>query len=108
MGSSTDTLTGLFDPPMFRKIDASDGRRGDGFGAENDAGYTPSGGRVFDFDADRTDSGPVLDLFTRRAFGIRGNRLGYRRRLPAEDSVLSDVVDWKISGDKSGTGGCWC
>jgi len=46
---------------MLRKIEASDGRRGDYFGAENDAGYSPSGDRVLDFDADRTD------LFARRA-----------------------------------------
>jgi hypothetical protein len=42
-GSSTDTLAGIFDPPMLRKIEASDGRRGDDFGAENNAGYSPSG-----------------------------------------------------------------
>lgn len=33
MESSTDTLTGLFDPPMLRKMD-SNGRRGEGFGAK--------------------------------------------------------------------------
>jgi len=37
-GSSTDRLIGLFDPLMLRKMGASDGRRGDDFGAENDAG----------------------------------------------------------------------
>jgi hypothetical protein len=77
-------------------MEASDGRRGDDFRAENDAGYSPSGERVLDFDADHTNSGPVLNLLARRVLGIRDNRLGYRRRLPVEDSVLtllSDVVD---------------
>ena len=76
-GSSTDMLTGLFEPPILRKIEASDGRRGDDFEAENDAGYSLSGDRVLDFDADCTDSGPVLDLFARRVLGIQGNKLGY-------------------------------
>jgi hypothetical protein len=34
-----------------------------------------------------------FDLFARRVLGIRGNKLGYRRRQPVEDSVLSEVVD---------------
>jgi len=80
-----DTLTGPFDPPMLRKIEASDGGRGDDFKAENEAGYSPSGDHVPDFDVDRTDSRPVLDLFARRALGIRGNTLGYRGQLPGED-----------------------
>ena len=64
-GSSTDTLMGLFDPPMLRKIKASND-----FGAENDAGYSPSGDHILDFDADRTDSGAVLDLFAHCVLGI--------------------------------------
>lgn len=91
----------------MRKIDTSNGRRGEDFGAEKEAGYTSCGERVLDFEAlDRADSGPVLDLFTCRALGIRGNKLGDRRRLSAEDSVLSDVVEWKISGKRS-AGGSW-
>jgi hypothetical protein len=96
-----------FDPS--RKIGASDGRRGDDFGAEKDAGYSPSGDRVLDFDADRTDSAPALDLFARRI----GNSKQHHRiptaatsRLPAEGLVLSEVVDWRISGDSNRTGGC--
>ena len=58
---------------MLQKIETSNGRRGDDFGAENDAGYSPSGDRVPDFDVDRTDSGPELDLFARCVLGIRGN-----------------------------------
>ena len=39
---------------------------------------------ILDFDADRTNSGPVLELFARRVLGIQGNKLGYRQWLPAE------------------------
>jgi len=40
--------------------------------------------------------------------GICGDKLGYRQWLPAEDSGLSEVIDWKISGDSDRTGGCCC
>jgi len=77
---------------MLRKIQVSDGRRGDDFGTENNARYSPSGDRILNFDADHTDSGPVLNLLTRRALGIRGNKLRYPWRLLAKDSILS-VID---------------
>ena len=74
-GSSTDTLRGLFDPPTSPRIDASDGRRGEDFGGEKDAGYTSCGECVLDFDAECTDSVPVLDLFAHCASGIQGNKI---------------------------------
>ena len=74
-GSSTDTPRGLFDPPTLPRIDASDGRRGENFGEEKDAGYTSCGERVLDFDAECTDSVPVLDLFARCALGVQGNKI---------------------------------
>jgi hypothetical protein len=96
---------GLLDPPMLRKIEASDGRRADGFEAEKDGGLGIHGGfsssqsierRVLDLDVDRSDSGPVLDLLDRLALRIRGGKLGYRCLLlwlSADDSVLRDVVE---------------
>ena len=39
--SSVDTLMGLFDPPMLRKIEARDGRRGDDFGADTFLVFPP-------------------------------------------------------------------
>jgi len=77
---------------MLQKIQASDGRRGDDFGTENNARYSLSGDCVLNFDADHTDSGPVLNLLARCALGIRGNKLGYPQRLLAKDSVLS-IID---------------
>lgn len=38
---------------------------------------------------------------------IKLNKLGYRWRLPAEDSVLSNVAEWNFFGKRSGTGGSW-
>ena len=73
--SSTDTLRGLFDPPTSPRIDASDGRRGEDFRGEKDAGYTSCGERILDFDAECTDSVLVLDLFARCAVGIQGNKI---------------------------------